>query len=1345
MSFRSSFLRSPEMRILPSRHKTRKHQRRPRARQLLLERLEARWLLATYSWTNPSGGTWNSDPNWSGTGIPNAIGDQVSFGDLTGSDRTVTVGNNFYLVGTVSLAADNYTINASTGGRLTLDVSSGSAAINATGGTHTISAPLVLNDSLTVTNSSGNVLTLAGDIGASAPGLSFSTSGASPIILSGNNTYSGQTNINTSTLQVSGGNAISNTSAVVLANASAAQLVLAADEAVGVLSGGGASGGNVDLGSHTLTVGDGRNSTYAGVLSGTGGHLTKEGSGKLTLTGANTYTGATTVNAGTLLVNGSVTSDTTVTAGTLGGTGIVQGSVTVLGTPGYPGTLSPGINTGILTVNTLSLNDDSVYAVNIGGNTPGSYDQTTVTTGGVTIGPEATLNPSAFGGYTPQSGDHYVIINKTSAGAVSGKFKGFPEDAVIPDFLGSGLYARLTYAGGDGNDVVITVGWLPLVDIQLVALSAPSDSDAAAALPTSLTEIAAGDGFYLEVWVQDPSSNVGIAKGCTTITNTTAAAQALALHHGGVYTLDPSGTINDPEWRVENFGGRTSSSGQGISPNWVRLGYVQYTAVTGGEIVFESAPGTSPFSLVNGGNVDSYDIIFGTRTLTAIPELSIDSGSQAISQAEGNDDTTDFDFLVTLSHASNQVVTVEVGTQDGTAAADDDDYQAVWYVMVFLPGETEQTITVPVTGDLKVEDDETFSVLLSGPENAAIGVDRGTGTILNDDRDLVVQDATADGGASLQVTYEIGGAILPAFDIGFYLSADPVFDAGDTLVHTAAVSGEDELTIGSHTKAYTIGTGAGAIALPGAGLLETGDEYYILVVADPNDLLSEADVDPLNEDNTAALAGAYHLPGGDVYVHGTPGDDVIDITVPAGSLQIVSGADTLVYSVATTSGLRVRGHAGDDLASFAAGDGVVVTPALQLFVHGGEGSNLLSLAGSTGGDFLKLYPGAADMTGPGYRLISAGTAQIQAYATSGGVDTVWLYDSAGADTFTTDGQPNGARLQGPGFDNYAEDFDRTYAYATHGGNDTTRQYDSAGNDTFTTDGNANGARFQGTGFDFYAEGFKQTYAYATRGGDDKSRQYDSTGNDTFTADGRANGARFQGAGSDFYAEGFKQTYAYARRGGNDISRQYDSAANDTFTTDGNANGARFQGTGFDIYAEGFDQTYAYATRGGNDTAQLHDSAGNDTFRADGQANGARLQGTSFDFYGEGFKQTYAYASLGDDDTQLYDSAGDDQFLFNESGGRFQGAGFDAYAENFDRYFAYASRGGYDRSYLSDTAGDDMLVGRTNLHDLTTPSVSVHGESFDYVKAISSRGGTDTLDIASVDYLFVSEGPWLPVP
>ena len=96
----------------------------------------------------------------------------------------------------------------------------------------------------------------------------------------------------------------------------------------------------------TVTLNGAGTGTFQKVLAQGTGALVKNGTGKWTLSGDNTYTGATTVTAGTLLINGSTSIASAVTVGingTLGGTGIVGGDTTINGihSPGN----SPGIQT----------------------------------------------------------------------------------------------------------------------------------------------------------------------------------------------------------------------------------------------------------------------------------------------------------------------------------------------------------------------------------------------------------------------------------------------------------------------------------------------------------------------------------------------------------------------------------------------------------------------------------------------------------------------------------------------------------------------------------------------------------------------------------------------------------------------------------------------------------------------------------------------------------------------------------------------------------------------------------------------------------------------------------------
>ncbi|MDO6469979.1 Calx-beta domain-containing protein, partial [Neptunomonas phycophila] len=76
-------------------------------------------------------------------------------------------------------------------------------------------------------------------------------------------------------------------------------------------------------------------------------------------------------------------------------------------------------------------------------------------------------------------------------------------------------------------------------------------------------------------------------------------------------------------------------------------------------------------------------------------------------------------FTVTLSNPSDAPVTVDYASQDGTATAGLD-YTAVTGTLTFAPGETTQTITVPVTDDYLAEGSETLDMVLSNPSNATI-------------------------------------------------------------------------------------------------------------------------------------------------------------------------------------------------------------------------------------------------------------------------------------------------------------------------------------------------------------------------------------------------------------------------------------------------------------------------------------------------------------------------------------------------------------------------------------------------------------------------------------------------
>jgi fibronectin-binding autotransporter adhesin len=288
--------------------------------------------------TTVSAGTLKIGANGGGTNTP--LGTAAA-GTIVASGAVLDL--NGFTLGT----AEGLTLN---GTGLT---SAPAGALTNTGTNASYSGAIILGAATTITATSSGSLTCSGTInsgafdltldgGSSSNGTfsgiissptSITKNGSGQWTLSGANTYTGPTTINGGKLAAGiSTNAFGANSAVTLANTSGVILdITGFDNTVGSLTGGGGSGGNVMLGAATLTIGTDNSSpaAFAGIISGTGS-ITKDGTGDLILSGANTFTGTTTIAYGIIKLGVSSSSST---SGPLGaastGTVLTSGNATL--------------------------------------------------------------------------------------------------------------------------------------------------------------------------------------------------------------------------------------------------------------------------------------------------------------------------------------------------------------------------------------------------------------------------------------------------------------------------------------------------------------------------------------------------------------------------------------------------------------------------------------------------------------------------------------------------------------------------------------------------------------------------------------------------------------------------------------------------------------------------------------------------------------------------------------------------------------------------------------------------------------------------------------------------------
>jgi fibronectin-binding autotransporter adhesin len=365
-----------------------------------------------------------------------------------GGDFGNTGNQNQTLGGTFNLASltggQNFgsTINSVSGN------TSGALAVQSlnSSGTNTISGSIFLDSALAIKNTAGGTLVLSGanidikqqtltltpsglinitgpltsDTGA---GGTLLVNGAGTVIISSTgNTFSGTSSLtlNANSTQITGGatlGIVGDTSLGVVPNGAYNNIQFLGNGTLQDFSNNIslASTRNISIASGSTATFDtnGNNMTIAGIINGTGGAVTKTGTGTLTLSGANTYSGTTTYSAGQLVLAST------------SGLAISSGTLTLNDPNGWAGN---GLGLGVELAGNNEINNSTIINFATAGTFNGFRPKGfSVTVGGlVGSGTQGVIEDTAFNSGATSVGTGTITLNVAGGTALS--YNGFIRD-----------------------------------------------------------------------------------------------------------------------------------------------------------------------------------------------------------------------------------------------------------------------------------------------------------------------------------------------------------------------------------------------------------------------------------------------------------------------------------------------------------------------------------------------------------------------------------------------------------------------------------------------------------------------------------------------------------------------------------------------------------------------------------------------------------------------------------------------------------------------------------------------------------------------------------------------------
>jgi len=296
-----------------------------------------------------------------------------------------------------------------------------------------------------------------------------------------------------------------------------------------------------------------------------------------------------------------------------------------------------------------------------------------------------------------------------------------------------------------------------------------------AGLSASFTNLSLGAGIYFVSvdgtgygdWTANPPTGYGDYASLGQFFVSGTVVQVIS--DPPVANDDTATTDEDTAVTINVLGNDTDPDGDPLSVASVTQGTNGSVAINADDTVTYTPDadfnGTDTFTYTASDGLGGTDT--ATVTVTVNPVIDISIAPLDANKAEGDSGATPFTFTVTLDAAATGTITAGWSVAgSGAIPADAADFGGSLPsgTVTFLATENSKPVTIDVTGDIDVEEDEGFTVSLSNPTGGAtIGTGSASGTIQNDDIppvfqyvDLAGSEATTFGtvSGSLADTYQ---------------------------------------------------------------------------------------------------------------------------------------------------------------------------------------------------------------------------------------------------------------------------------------------------------------------------------------------------------------------------------------------------------------------------------------------------------------------------------------------------------------------------------------------------------------------------------------------------------------